>query len=332
MQHTGPDFARARAIAAVLMAATVLVGCRAPSADWTHDTVPEPTIFGEGIISSDERDYDIAFTPDGFEAYFTRRTRRGPSKIRVSRFVDGQWTTPKVAPFAVDRDESPFVSQDGSTMLFASRRNTPGTFDRSENIWMMTKGREGWSNPVPLPGTVNQPRSDIGNFTTGTERGPVLLGNGALLYWTRVDPEWGADLYVADPDEKGAYLDPRPLRINSYGDETNPAMSPDGRYLVFQGYGRAEAYGEQDLYVSERTDYGWTDPTLLPEPINSTLSDGWPSFSPDGQHFFFASDRAQGRGYYDIYYVDIAALGLGDLTTPAVGSPLDASSDDGRRP
>jgi hypothetical protein len=114
-----------------------------------------------------------------------------------------------------------------------------------------------------------------------------------------VDSEWGSDLYVADPDSSGAYVNARPLLINTYGDESNPAMSPDGRYLIFQGYRNADAFGGQDLYASEQTDYGWSDPWLLPKPINSEQNDSYPSFSPDGRFF---SSRA------------IAAVGVATMT------------------
>jgi dipeptidyl aminopeptidase/acylaminoacyl peptidase len=113
---------------------------------------------------------------------------------------------------------------------------------------------------------------------------------------------------VADPDGNGAYVDPRPLQINSYGDESSPAMSPDGRHLIFQAYRGTKGFGEQDLYASERTEYGWSEPWLLPEPVNSARNDGYPSFSPDGTLFFFSSDR--GEGFYDIYVVEVEALEL----------------------
>jgi Tol biopolymer transport system component len=105
-----------------------------------------------------------------------------------------------------------------------------------------------------------------------------------------------------------AFVDPRPLRINSRGSESHPALSPDGRLLVFQAYRELGAVGEEDLYVSERTAYGWGAPRPLPEPINSPDNDGYPSFSPDGRYLFFASDRGPGRSW-SIYWVEAAALG-----------------------
>ena len=273
-------------------------------------SVPAPQLFAPDIVSTDSREYGITFTPDGTEAYFTRRQRRGGAQIFVTRFVEGAWTEAELASFSTDRDEAPFITADGERMFFSSRRFVPGSLDRSNNIWVIERTDDGWSEPTALEGIVNQPRGEIDDFTTGSEMGPVLLSGGSLLYWTGADPEWGNDVYVADPDENGAFVNPRPLRLNSYGDESSPAMSPGGRFLIFQGYRNANGIGEQDLYASERTEYGWSDPWLLPEPINSDRSDGYPSFSPDGHYFFFASDRNARGGFYSIYYVDVEALGL----------------------
>lgn len=275
-----------------------------------NESIATPEIFAPGVVSTDLREYGITFTPDGQEAYFTRRGRRSPPQIFTTRLVEGAWSKPELAPFSGERDEAPFISADGTRMLFSSQRFLPVSGDVSNNIWEMERTEEGWSEPVPLAGEVNEVERELEEFTTGREMGPVMTPGGSLLYWTATDPEWGDDIYVADPDEDGGFVDPRPLRINSYGSESNPALSRDGRYLVFQGYRDAAGIGEQDLYVAERTDFGWGDPRLLPTPINSVRSDGYPSFSPDGRFFFFASDRHTRGGYYSVYYVSVAALGL----------------------
>ena len=307
-------------VVSVAVLAVALSGCEAPPPSWMSEAAPTPTMFAPESVSTDAREYGITFSPDGREAYFTRRSRRGPPRIYLSRFENGGWTRAEPAPFSVDGDESPFMSRDGTLLLFASRRPTPDVWDRSENLWMVERGVDGWLEPTPLAGEVNRPWEEEDDFTRGSELGPILLDDGTLLYWSRMDPEWGDDLYVASRDEAGAWVEPRPLLINSYGQESNPAMSPDGRYLIFQGYRDAAAPGDQDLYVSERTDYGWTTPRPLPEPVNSSDSEGYPSFSPDGRFFFFASDRADPRGYYDIYYVGVEALGLG--AEPYAGTTL----------
>ncbi|MDX1645565.1 MAG: hypothetical protein R3304_00370 [Longimicrobiales bacterium] len=274
------------------------------------EPVPEPRVFAPGVISTAQREYGLTFRPDGREVYFTRRPRRGPALIFHSRFSDGSWSEPQPAPFSREGDEAPFILPDGSALLFSSRRPARGRWDRSENIWLVERDGTGWSEPRPLPGTVNRPGREIDDFDVGMELGPFLLADGVLLYWTRVSPDWGSDIYVAEGNELGEFVDPRPLRLNSAGDESNPVLSPDGRHLIFQGYRGSDGYGDDDLYVSERTDYGWSTPRLLPEPINSPAFEGHPRFSPDGRHFFFASDR--NRRYEDIYVVSTAALGLDD--------------------
>jgi Tol biopolymer transport system component len=291
-------------------AAWVAASCSAGESEWWETPVPEPQLFAPGVISSGDRDYDIAFTPDGREAYFTRRGRRGSPRIFVSTHSEQGWSDPVPAAFGSGGEEAPFITPDGLTMVFSSRRQAPGQPDPGDDIWIVRREGPTWSEPQPVRGPVNQPAVRIGRYTLGTELGPSLLPDGSLLYWTRTDPEWGGDLYVARPDGSGGFAEPMPLRVNSYGDESNPVSAPGGRYIVFQAYRDAQGLGEQDLYAIERTEYGWSDPVLLPAPINSAHSDGWPSFSPDGRRFFFASDRGDRPGYYDIYWVDVAALGL----------------------
>ena len=311
MADLTPPLPHRTLILALLGAAVTSSSCRAPEPEWWEAPVPDPVVFAPGIISSEARDYDIAFTPDGREAYFTRRERRGSPQIFVSTHSQAGWGDPVPAAFGTGAEEAPFITPDGLTMVFSSARRTRAEPDPGYDIWLMLREGPAWSQPEPVGSPVNQPAVEIGRYTLGTELGPSLLPDGSLLYWTRRDPEWGGDLYVAAPDGRGGFDEPVPLRANSYGEESNPVLAPGGRHIVFQAYRDAQGLGGQDLYVIERSGYGWLDPVLLPSPINSAGDDGWPSFSPDGRRFFFASDRDNRPGDYDIYWVDADALGLG---------------------
>lgn len=274
---------------------------------------PEPTLFLPGIVStSAAREYGITFASDLTEAYFTRRSGRQSPEIRVVRFADGAWGASELAPFSGRSDEAASLSADGARLLFTSRRPLPSSRDRSANLWEVERGESGWSEPRPLPGAVNEPRRELGEYVVGDEVGPYLVGGEVLLFASDLDPDWGDDLYVAERDDRGVFGEPRPLRLNTPADERSPVVSPDGRFLLFQAYRDADGLGQQDLYVAERTSYGWSSPRLLPAPVNGPGNEGWPAFSPDGRHFFFASDRDARPGLYSIYVVATEAAGITD--------------------
>ena len=300
---------------APLLAALALAACEPPGAPFGSTPVLTPTLFAPGVISTPyEDEFAITFGPDAREAYFTRGSGgRGSSPPRIfrSRFQDGAWTPGEIAPFSTGWDETPFVTADGARLLFSSRRDMPGwgPVRVNANLWVVERTGGGWSEPRPLPGTVNQPRVGEGRGAPDrSESGPVLLEGGTLLYWTDEEAEWGEDIYAAELDGD-AFVDPRPLLLNSPGSERHPALSPDGRHLVFQAFRDIDAVGEEDLYVSERTEHGWSEPRPLSEPINSPEGDGYPSFSPDGRWFFFASERGR-DGTWSVYYMETRGLGL----------------------
>ena len=301
---------------AVVALAAIFAACDSPPSPFGAAPVPVPVPFAPEMSIPGVSDYGITFTADGTEAYFTRQGggRRGRPQIFVSRFIEGRWTRAEPAPFSTGWEESPFLTPDGRRLLFSSRRDIPGweSARGNNNLWLVDRAETGaWGTPRPLQGDVNQPRTDEDDAPARSEGGPVLLPGGELLYWTTASNEWAADLYVAEQVD-GRFIDPRPLLLNSSGAETNPAVSPDGRVLVFQAYRDADAIGEQDLYLAKRTEFGWGTPQLLPEPINSPASDGYPSFSPDGRFFFFASDRSAPGQAWTIYYVESSALGVED--------------------
>ena len=298
-----------------------LSACQPDVGVFGADHVMEPTLFAPGVISTDASEYAIAFSPDGREAYFTRRGRgrRTRPQIMVSRVVDDTWTEAEPASFSTGWEESPFLTSDGERLIFSARKDVPGwgAVPASNNLWVVERGPDGWSQPAPLAGEVNQPRADTGRGApTRDESGAILLSDGTLLYSTQEAPERAQDIYIADPQDD-RFVNARPMLLNSSGDEAHPAMSPDGRFLIFHGFRDVYARSD-DLFVSERTDYGWSEPRPLPEPINSPFDEGYASFSRDGRFLFFSSSR--GSGGTSIYYVGVEALGLGDTGSAEGGA------------
>lgn len=288
-----------------------LSACEPEDRPFGAESVTEPTLFAADVISSNDNEFAITFSLDGREAYFTRM-RRGRGErpwIMVSRVEEGAWSEPEPASFSAGWEESPYLTPEGDRLIFSARKDVPGwgRVRGNNNLWVVERTPDGWSQPVPLPGEVNKPRVDGGRGAPArSESGAILLSDGTLLYSTQEVPERAQDIYVADQRD-GRFVNVRPMLLNSSGDEAHPAMSPDGRFLVFHGFRDVYARSD-DLFVSERTDYGWAEPRPLPEPINSPSDESHASFSRDGRFLFFSSNR--GPGGLSIYYVGVEALGL----------------------
>jgi len=86
--------------------------------------ISEPTIFAPGVISTGDYEVCPQLTPDGKTFYFVKSTPDANFwTIVFSRFQNGKWNAPQVAPFSgqySDADE--FITSDGKQMFFISRR------------------------------------------------------------------------------------------------------------------------------------------------------------------------------------------------------------------
>ena len=77
-----------------------------------------------------------------------------------------------------------------------------------------------------------------------------------------------------------------------------PALSDDGAFLYFVS-DDPEGWGGKDIYVSERTPAGWTDPKLLGRNVNTERDDMFPHL--DADTLYFASQGHTGMGGLDVF-------------------------------
>lgn len=266
-------------------------------------SIPEPELFGEGVLSTQADEIGAAFTPDGGTIYFTLRsqttTTPALSTICVSHLAGGHWSEPQVAPFSGRfNDSNPTISPDGKRLFFASDRPAPGKTSPTKpddppdiDLWVMERTADGWGEPRNLGAPVNTPAIELS---------PAVAADGTLYFASsRPGGKGSLDLYRSRFGD-GHYAEPEPLaEINTDAYEGQPAIAPDQSLLVFAAAGRPDAlvsggypYAKGDLYVSFRTGSGWSPPQVLPPPINSKASDSSPSFSPDGRSLFFTSERS----------------------------------------
>lgn len=140
-----------------------------------------------------------------------------------------------------------------------------------------------------LPESINTPADELGLSMTDDRR---------EIYLTRRTHQ--EDLYYSQ-NLNGQWMPARPLTtLNTPDNEGAMAISGDGRTLVFTSCQRPEGVGSCDLYYSNRTDTGWSEPKLIPN-INSRYWDSQPTLSSDGRAIVFSSERPGGYGGKDLW-------------------------------
>ncbi len=281
--------------------------------------VTEARIFAPDLISTKENsEFYIHFSPDGLTAYFSRRAPEEKQKIYASTFEEGQWSVPELQAFSTDRDETPFITSDGKRFFFGSERPIPGkpnlgNFDM--NVWVMEKETTGWGEPTPLPEPINEvqqageewPSSNNNLFNSIDDRTfyftTMKRGEKAIQLYTT---EWDGRQFSTPEKITGLFEDPK-YWINS------ATLSPNGKFLVFNSFGIPDAGGGEDIFVSHKTDKGWSLAKPVGNKVNTEHEEGSPSFSRDGRYFFFTRTEkisADTYGESDIYFIETDALQL----------------------
>ncbi|HXS01463.1 MAG TPA: hypothetical protein VN724_12890 [Pyrinomonadaceae bacterium] len=313
----------------IVAVTTCAQGLMAPRGYASTQPMRSPVIFGDGVISTGDFESHPAFAPDGLTLYFLKSTPTFSFwTIVVSRYVDGRWTAPEVAPFSGRySDADPFITADGKKFYFISNRPVSGKTTRDLDIWVMDKTENGWSEPRNLGKPVNG---------DAQEWFPTLASDGTLYFGSsRAGGRGATDIYRSQ-FINGNYQEPENLgsAINTEFDEYEPLIAADQSFLIFMAASRPDCNSRSgDLFVSYRKDGSWTKATNLGNQINSPREEYSPVISPDGKYFFFASTRGRTppdkqmkyedligwlhgtrNGLGDIYQMDFSALNISQVS------------------
>jgi hypothetical protein len=249
----------------------------------------EPRLFAEGVVSTSDDEFGGSFTPDGDTVYFTKSA---PHSYRYtmleSHRVKGRWTTPTVLPFSGRyTDSDPTLSPDGTKMFWTSDRPVNGKVKHDYDIWMVERTSSGaWGAPQHLPEPIN---SDASEYAASMTRDGTLYFSSARE---------GAIQIFRSVRVNGAWATPENItRLINHGDTTvafdlDVMIDPDEHFIMLGSFGRKDTFGGWDIYVSWKSDSGWTTAVHLPAPFNTRARDYAPHLSPDKRTLYFSSERS----------------------------------------
>lgn len=225
-------------------------------------------------------------------------------------------------------DFTPQINAAGNILYFTSERQ--GGFDVvkdsaslnnfGQDIYYSVLYEDGWSVPKVMPEPINSMKDDFG---------ATFSGDGQTMVYVRCGEEEGVgncDLYIShlvgrswgEPVNMGNV-------VNSEGWDSQPTISSDGTRIIFAST-REGGYGSIDLYITEKTQFGWGIPQNLGSRVNSPYRDSSPYLASDGKTLYFASDGHPGLGGQDVFY---SLFDNGRWTTPLnVGAPINSDGDD----
>lgn len=190
-----------------------------------------------------------------------------------------------------------------------------GNFDM--NIWMMEKTDTGWSEPEPLPEPINAIQIEGEEWPSSNNNFLFTNDNKNFYFTTMMRGSKSIALYETQFDEN-EFSDPKAVE-GLFDDEKywiySAVISPDGQYLVFNSYDAPGGKGGEDIFVSRKTEKGWSKAKSIGQLVNSKDEESSPRFSRDGKYFFFS--RAENFGNYEygewsIYFVETEFLRLGE--------------------
>lgn len=211
----------------------------------------------------------------------------------------GEWSE----PLSIDaintngHDAAIYISQDGQR-LFIYRNTSSGNGD----IYESRQVGSSWSKPEKVKG-----------INSNAWEGSVCLSpDQSIIYFSSERPGGmgGRDIYFAQLKPDGTWGDVKNLgpEINTKFDEDAPFVHSDGKTLFFASNGH-NTIGGYDIFKSELKSGKWDKPFNVGKPVNTVGDDKFYVVSSDGRRGYYSSEKKEGMGQQDIYYVEPGMFG-----------------------
>jgi Tol biopolymer transport system component len=137
---------------------------------------------------------------------------------------------------------------------------------------------------------------------------PAFTPDGSELYFLKSTPSFDFWTIVVSSHGPRGWGQPRVAPFSGLYSDADPFVTADGRRLYFISNRPLEEKlgapprADLDIWVIERanTHEAWGKPRHLPEPVNGSGNEWFPTVAADGT-LYFGSDREGGKGRTDLW-------------------------------
>jgi Tol biopolymer transport system component len=136
--------------------------------------------------------------------------------------------------------------------------------------------------------------------TQDDELGGTITGDGKTLYFEKSAPPHYLYILFESHLKNGNWQKPSVLPFSGRYKDTDPVLSPDEKTMLFASDRPVEGVDRHHFYVwsVHRKGHGWSEPELLPGPVNDGFNQVFCSIARKG-NLYFASSRKS--GHYDVF-------------------------------
>ncbi|MBO7458919.1 MAG: putative transporter [Paludibacteraceae bacterium] len=197
---------------------------------------------------------------------------------------------PNTINTSIGEEYGPTFTIDDNTLYFVGLNRSETNM--TEDIFVSRRDRKTgeWSTAQMVPGLSNPYRNEAPTSISGDGRTMLLFMEGRMCFSVRGQQGWSEPRPL-----------PRHLQLGNW--QADAMISADGSALLFAANYPAE--GEEkpslNIFVSERTENGWSKPYSIGSTINTAGMERSPFLHPDMQTLYFSSDRPGTRGELDVW-------------------------------
>jgi hypothetical protein len=183
------------------------------------------------------------------------------------------------------------------------------------------------------PYASHKPMTEPTIFGKGTISGgdfdshPAFTPDGRTIYFVRSSPNFRFWTIFVSKFENEHWTQPEVAPFSGQYSDADPFITADGKqfYFISKRPVNGRAKTDNDIWVMNKTETGWSEPRHLDPPVNGDADEWYPTLTRE-ETIYFGSDRPGGHGKTDLYRARLAKGKY--VTAENLGEPVNTAADE----